>query len=180
MSIEQFTIKEMQAEDVAPATEMRLQSWLDTYVNEEFGVTREWIERRNAMQRSPENTKRRLESFTMGKQSGTRNGWIALDSGGKVIGATTPWVDDAGVQHVGSLYVDRAWHGKGVGGGLMEKVIDWFDDNKPIELGVVAYNERAKAFYCKWGFEEVAGSEQLFDGKIPEVKMIRSTRWEEL
>lgn len=61
----------------------------------------------------------------------------------------------------------------------MEKVIDWFDDSKPIELWVVAYNERAKAFYRKWGFEEVAGSEQLFDGKIPEVKMIRSTRWEE-
>lgn len=55
----------------------------------------------------------------------------------------------------------------------MEKVIDWFDESKPIELGVAAYNERAKAFYRKWGFEEIVGSEQLFDGKIPEVKMIR-------
>lgn len=179
MSIEQFTIKEMQAEDVAPATEMRLQSWLDTYVNEELGVTREWIKERNEVQRSPERTLQRMQRFVNGKQTGECNGWVTLDSNGKVIGETTAWVDDAGVQHVGSLYVDKTWHGKGVGGGLMEKVIDWFDDSKPIELWVVAYNERAKAFYRKWGFEEVAGSEQLFDGKIPEVKMIRSTRWEE-
>lgn len=116
-----FTIQEMQAEDIAPANEVRLQSWLDTYVNEEFDVTREWIERKNATQRSPENTKRRLESFMAGKRSGTRNGWIALDGSGKVIGATTPWVDKSGAQHVGSLYVDKIWHGRGVGGGLNGK-----------------------------------------------------------
>lgn len=116
MSIEQFTIKEMQAEDVAPATEMRLQSWLDTYVNEELGVTREWIKERNEVQRSPERTLQRMQRFVNGKQTGECNGWVTLDSNGKVIGETTAWVDDAGVQHVGSLYVDKTWHGKGVGG----------------------------------------------------------------
>jgi ribosomal protein S18 acetylase RimI-like enzyme len=71
------------------------------------------------------------------------------------------------------MYVATAWHGKGVGSALMQEVIDWFDAKKPIELGVVAYNERAKAFYRKWGFEEVADSESLFDDKIPEIRMVR-------
>lgn len=47
---------------------------------------------------------------------------------------------------MGSLYVDKAWHGQGVGGALMQKVIEWADPEEPVELGVVIYNERAKAF----------------------------------
>ena len=58
----------------------------------------------------------------------------------------------------------------------MQKVLEGFDPKKPVELGVVAYNERAKAIYRKWGFEEVQGSEKLFDNLIPEVTMIRNAK----
>lgn len=165
----QFTITEMTADTVDAASTMRLQSWLDTYVNEEIGVTREWIEARNERQMSDEVRARRLERLN--DPNGV--GWVALDGEGNVIGATTPYVDEEGRQHVGSLYVDKDWHGGGVGAALMQKVIDWFDSSKPIELGVVAYNERAKAFYRKWGFVEVQGSEKLFADVIPEITMIR-------
>lgn len=164
-----YTIEPMQPDDIEAATAMRLQSWLDTYVNDELGVTSEWIEARNKDQMSDEARARRLEYWNNPRCAG----WVARDESGKIIGATTPYVDDEGRQHVGSLYVDRAWHGKGVGGALMQKVIDWCDASKPIELGVVAYNERAKAFYRKWGFVEVPGSEHLFEDTMPEVTMIR-------
>lgn len=165
----QFTIEDMTADTVEQATKMRLESWLETYMNDEAGVTREWIEARNRLQLSPEKVaerKKRLEN-----PNGAR--WVAKDTNGNVIGAATPYVDDAGVQHVGSLYVHKNWHGKGVGGALMQKIIEWSDPAKPIELGVVTYNARARAFYKKWGFEEIPGSETLFDNKIPEIKMIR-------
>ena len=165
----QFTIAKLTADTIDEGNRMRLESWLDTYVNDELGVTREWIEARNKDQMSDEIRARRLERL------GNPNceGWVAIDQAGNVIGMTTPYIDDEGRQHVGSLYVDKVWHGKGVGGRLMQKVVDWFDPKKPIELGVVAYNERAKAFYRKWGFKEVPGSETLFDNKIPEIRMIR-------
>jgi GNAT superfamily N-acetyltransferase len=118
---------------------------------------------------SDEKRARRLERLGNPKSAG----WVALDQYGKVIGMATPHVDDEGRQHVGSLYTDKNWHGKGIGGALMQKIIDWSDPEKPIELGVVTYNERAKAFYRKWGFKEVPGSETLFDDMIPEVMMIR-------
>jgi GNAT superfamily N-acetyltransferase len=98
---------------------------------------------------------------------------VAKDADGTIIGVTTPYIDENGIQHVGSLYTDKRWHGKGVGAKLMEKVIAWSDPTKPIELGVATYNERAKAFYRKWEFEEIPGSDMLFDDKIPEIKMIR-------
>lgn len=166
---QEFTIEPLSEATLVESNEMRLQSWLDTYVNEHEGVSREWIEERNNRQRSPEAMQKRRERLTASNASG----WIAKDSAGNVIGLTWPFVDEMGEQHVGSLYVDKAWHGKGVGGALMQKVIEWFDPAKPIVLGVVTYNERAKAFYRKWGFEEVSGSEDIFDGKIPEMKMIR-------
>jgi GNAT superfamily N-acetyltransferase len=165
----QFTITELTAVTIDEGNRMRLQSWLDTYVNDEAGVTREWVEARNADQMSDEKRARRLERLGNPKSAG----WVALDQYGKVIGMATPHVDDEGRQHVGSLYTDKNWHGKGIGGALMQKIIDWSDPEKPIELGVVTYNERAKAFYRKWGFKEVPGSETLFDDMIPEVMMIR-------
>ena len=165
----QFTIEEMTADTVEQATKMRLESWLETYINEEAGVEREWIEARNKEQLSPEKVAMRRERLK--NPNGAR--WVAKDPEGNVIGAATPYQDDHSIQHVGSLYVDKKWHGKGVGGALMQKIIEWSDPAKPIELGVATYNDRAKAFYRKWGFEEVPNSEMLFDDKIPEVKMIR-------
>lgn len=168
-----FTISEMTQEDIDAATEMRLASWLDTYPSAEHGVERGWIEERNRQQRSPEIAASRRERFNAGKMKKTLQAWVARDVSGKIVGSTTPFIDEDGSQHVGSLYVDKAWHGTGVGSSLMQKVIDWFDPTKDIELGVVSYNERAKAFYRKWGFKEVISSETLFAEKIPEVKMIR-------
>ena len=169
----QFTIEAMQLSDIEAATKMRLQSWLDTYVNDEYGVTREWIMERNQEQLSDVKIRARQERFTKGRATNTTNAWIARDARGEVIGSTTPYIDENGLQHLGSMYVATAWHGKGVGSALMQEVIDWFDAKKPIELGVVVYNERAKAFHRKWGFEEIADSESLFDDKIPEIRMMR-------
>ena len=164
-----FTITELTADLIEEGTHMRLASWVDTYVNDELGITREWIIERNKSQMSEEKRAYRLERLSDPHTAG----WVALDEESKVIGMATPYIDDEGRQHVGSLYVDKAWHGKGVGSALMQKIIDWCDPMKPIELGVATYNERAKAFYRKWGFKEITGSEALFDGKIPEVKMVR-------
>lgn len=169
MTTSEFTITKLSADTIDAGNRMRLQSWLDTYVNDELGVTRGWIESRNKIQMSDEMRAKRLERFA----DPNTMGWVAIDKSGTVIGMTTPFIDEEGRQHVGSLYVDKAWHGKGVGSALMQKVLDWFDPTVPIELGVVTYNERAKAFYRKWGFQEVPGSETLFADKIPEVKMIR-------
>lgn len=145
-----FNVAVMSLDDTEAVTKLRTDSWLDTYINEAVGVTREWIEERNKTQLTPEH-----------------------DAADNIIGVTTPYRDEDGTQHVGSLYVNKEWHGKGVAAALMQKVIDWADPTLSIELRVATYSERAKAFYRKWGFEEVPNSETLFDGKIPEVKMVR-------
>lgn len=166
-----FTMERLTSrEDMVAANDMRARSWLETYPNPAAGVSYEWVRERVVHHfNDPERVDARLSTLDNPRFAA----WVARDRQGRVIGATSPYADEDGVQHVGSLYVDQAWHGKGVGGQLMQKVIEFFDASKPIQLGVVAYNVRAIAFYKKWGFEIVQGSDMLHDGVIPEITRVR-------
>ncbi|MFZ1250775.1 MAG: GNAT family N-acetyltransferase [Candidatus Microsaccharimonas sp.] len=168
-----FEINEMTVDEIDEASLMRMQSWIDTYVNVEYGVDETWIRERFKEKLDPATKHLREDRFTSALAAGTFKAWVARDRKGELIGSTTPFISEDGTQRIGSIYVDEAWHGNGVGAQLMQRVIDWFDPAKPIQLEVVSYNERAKAFYKKWGFQEVPGSEALYDGKIPEIRMIR-------
>ncbi|WP_306601398.1 N-acetyltransferase [Geothrix sp. 21YS21S-2] len=55
------------------------------------------------------------------------------------------------------LYVDRAWHGRGVAQSLMGTAIALAEAGgaDQVWLGVWERNPRAIAFYRKWGFEAV-------------------------
>jgi ribosomal protein S18 acetylase RimI-like enzyme len=55
------------------------------------------------------------------------------------------------------LYVVSEMHGKGVAGALMTEMLarSAKEGFKTIWLGVWEHNERAKAFYRKWGFHKV-------------------------
>lgn len=166
----EFTIGVLEESDLEDATKMRLQSWLDTYVNNEYGVTAEWIAARNADQLTSKIMQARKERL----HDPNVAGFVAKDNDHNVIGAAMVWRDEvSGEQHLGSLYVDKSWHGKGVAAALMGELLEWFDTRRPIVLDVVSYNERAKAFYRKWGFIEMPGSEQMFEEMIPEITMIR-------
>lgn len=54
------------------------------------------------------------------------------------------------------LYVLREWHSQGVGAMLMQACIDEAvkQDCSTLWLGVWEHNDRARAFYHKWRFEE--------------------------
>ena len=50
------------------------------------------------------------------------------------------------------LIVARGFHGKGVAQCLMNKVLSHITSGKKLKLEVIHFNERAKAFYHKYGF----------------------------
>lgn len=170
-----FVIHEQQVTDIDEATRMRRDSWIDTYTNPSEGVSREWIENYFAEKLSQEGREAREKRFVDAKSSDKFNAWVARDEAGRIIGATTPFIEQDGTQRLGSLYVDKAWHGKGVGAQLMQKALEWLDPSKPVELEVVTYNERAKSFYRKWNFIEIPGSEKKYANMIPEILMIRQS-----
>src|SRR5664279_1034808 len=163
----------MVPEDVPDMVRMYSQSWIDTYTNPDKGVTRKWVEARVAPRSTPENLERlaRLIADT----DPVRGANCVAVSDGAVIGMCRPYWDRNGRCHVGAIYVDKAWHGKGVGAALMERILDWVGPGRGVELRVATYNERARRFYNMWGFVEQPGSEALYDSHIEEVTMVRSS-----
>lgn len=160
-----YTIEQIQRVDIREATQMRMQSWRDTYTNESEGVTKEWLDALIADEIS--------ENRMQEREQRPAKGWVARVGDGKIMGVSMPFVMEDGIQRVGGLYVAKEWHGKGVGSALMQKAIDFHDPAKPIVLGVATYNDHAIVFYKKWGFTKIPDSVEMFRDKIPTVRMIR-------
>lgn len=172
MSERLFTVQSQKPEDVAEVSELLTKVWLGTYPNEEYGVTKEWVLERRALMGSPESIAKRKQQVEQNPNNKTSSSFVAKDARGKIIGFIHMYINDEGVQNLGAIYVLPEYQGKGVASALMQKLLEWADRTKFIKLGVVKYNERAKAFYRKWGFEEMPG-EHLFGHKLPEVFMVR-------
>lgn len=73
-----------------------------------------------------------------------------------------PQVAGGKSMELGRIYARRAWIGRGVGSALMRACLNLAEERGfgMMWLGVWERNERAIAFYSKWGFEEVG--EQVF------------------
>jgi len=71
------------------------------------------------------------------------------------------------------IYVDRAWLGRGIGPALMQRCLDEARAGGAdvIWLGVWERNERAIAFYEKWGFTKV-GEHEFVVGSDPQTDWV--------
>lgn len=166
-----ITIRNTTLDDIVPLRTMHGQSWRDTYPSEGHGVSREWVEEHTAAWLTPEGIRDSIEHSQNIYGNPGHFHQIAL-SGNKVVGVVHASKLE-GKQHLGALYVDAAYKGTGLAHKLMQRALDWLDLTKPVDLEVVTYNDRAKAFYKKYGFEEVPGTEELFAEVIPAITMVR-------
>lgn len=86
--------------------------------------------------------------------SGTPLGYAKLRTG-----APHPSVTGPAAIELQRLYVDRAVLGRGAGAALMQACLQTarFAGHRTLWLGVWEHNQRALAFYRKWGFRKVGG-----------------------
>lgn len=166
-----ITIRNTTLDDMLPLRIMHAKSWLDTYPNKEYHVSRKWVEERTASWFTPEGVAKGTERSKKiyGKPEHLHQ--IALD-GGKIVGIVHASRHES-TQHLGALYVDKAYYGTGLAQQLMDHVVAWLEPSLPTDLQVAVYNERAKAFYRKYGFEEIPGTEERYAEVIPVVTMER-------
>lgn len=156
---------------------LRLQadSWRETYPNEQAGISERWVYERTEGWFRPESIARRRQYLQDALQYADTNFWRVAVDNRRPVGMIYGQKDASG-QQLHALYVDRRYHGKGAAHQLIDAFIAWADGDKPITLEVAAYNERARAFYRKHHFREVAGSEHLYDEKIPVITMKRPAK----
>jgi ribosomal protein S18 acetylase RimI-like enzyme len=150
---------------------MHARSWRDTYPNEEHSISKEWVEERTAAWLTPEALADSRERFGPVYSDPQHFHRLAIKNG-EVVGLVHGSKTEKG-QHIEALYVDKSQLGSGLAQRLMKLALEWFDPAQPIDLDVVEYNGRAKAFYRKCGFEEIPGTEKLFADVIPVITMER-------
>ncbi len=170
-----YQIRPATVEDVEPIRRMHAKSWCDTYRNDQLGVTADWLKKRTDAWLTPdklEESKKRLKPFF---DSDDENFYRVALSDGQIVGLLHCDRIKNGNKHLAAIYLDKAHQGTGLANQLMTLADAWFGDDV-VELEVVKYNQRAKAFYRKWGFEEVPGSDSLYAEILPTINMVREPK----
>ncbi len=166
-------IKEAAVEDVQSISEVQKETWLSTYPNAEFGITREDILSEDFFD------KERIESRTKTISDPTSKSkfWV-VKNGNKVVGYCRAEKTDAW-NKIRSIYILPEFQGQGIGNQLMEKMFEFLGTTKPIKLTVAIYNDKAISFYERLGFKRGNRLDKNPEGhfvsgrEIPEMEMIK-------
>lgn len=160
-------------EDMMSLGEMLAQSWRDTYPNEANGVSQEWVEAEIASWYEPIARKKWHDAYKDTLRDPIHFFYrVARTADMQVIGFVggnkLPFS-----QELRNLYVDKKYHGTGIAHELLQQFLAWADPASPIILDVASYNDRAIAFYKKYGFKILPHSQKLLHDTIPTITMRR-------
>ena len=168
-------IREALPDDYDAMRDVQRHTWVVTYPNEAYGITKEDIEAR--FREDPETAGEKRERRRQSVCTAPFHSWVALE-GTAIIGFCTV-KQDVHENLLQALYVLPDSQSKGVGKRLLQTALDWFGTEKEVVLNVASYNEKAIAFYRAFGFDPngpLADSEalQLPSGvRLPEIKMVK-------
>jgi len=166
-----YSIEQPEVEEALELATMHNQSWIDTYPNHDAGVSLDYIKETVAGRLTEQSLNRRRSNIERSKDDPTYFFRIAKNEHGNIVGFVDGFLKNDRYELAG-LYTDKTTHGSGLALQLWESYKEWVDPTKTIWLTVVTYNERAKAFYKKIGFNDLPDTERLYDGThIPVIDM---------
>ena len=139
-------------EDYRGAMEVLYKAQLESYPNEELGITREDIEANFAGAFSDEKIRAGEEEWRNLPENPNQRYFIAKHNG-KIVGRCIV-ERHAEKNQLNDIYIDPAFQGKGLGKKFWEEIVKFIDPAKETVVMVLPYNEQAKTYYQKLGFIE--------------------------
>jgi ribosomal protein S18 acetylase RimI-like enzyme len=174
--MQSIDIREAVPDDADAMRGVQYRTWIATYPNEVFGITKEDIDAR--FREDPETAQERREQRRRFTNTDPFHSWVAL-VGTDIIGFCIVKQDEQ-ENLIQALYVLPDYQHKGAGKRLLQTVLAWFGQDRDVVLNVASYNANAIAFYQAFGFVSLgplAYTEtlQLPSGvHFPEISMVRS------
>lgn len=169
-----YTIRSAEPRDVMGILTVRKETWINTYPNQELGITTQDLESINFFDESSIASWQDLTSNPDPKRK-----VLVAESEEKVVGYL--FLKQGKMQNkILGYYVLPSYQGKGIGTQMMQQGLKWLDPNKETYLEVAPYSEAAIKQYERFGFEK-SGEEKttatpvpLPNGKtLPSISMIR-------
>lgn len=160
-------------DDAYQIQDVYYKTWLTTYQNEKFGITKDDIENRFKDRHNPEIIESRKEKI---KNLSDNSLFLVAKDKDKVVGVCRVITEER--NQLGSIYVFPEYQGKGIGKMFWQKALNFFDTNKDIFVQVVVYNTNTIEFYKKLGFVDTG--ERFIDKHftmtsgttLPEMEMV--------
>lgn len=167
-----IVIKEPGIEDVRGIQDVYYETWLHTYPNKEYGITKEVIEESYKDRHAPEVLEARRERIRHPKEN--EYFLIACD-GNKVVGVCRV-IKNPDHNRLLTMYVLPRYQGKGIGTALWKKAKGFLDLSRDTLVDVATYNTKTISFYEKLGFVDTGKrftEEHVKSGiHFPEMEMI--------
>jgi len=175
MSLDKAKIVRTKAEDVYGIRKIQRLTWLDTYPNEEFGITRQDVVDKFAID-GTDGGRQKIEDRKKLYSDPSVCALVAKDQD-RIVGfcMVKKEVDRGQIM---PLYILPEYQGMGLGKRLISRGIGWLGDKRPIYVNVVTYNSRAIGFYKSCGFtktdKEVHDTAADFPSgrSTPEIEMV--------
>jgi GNAT superfamily N-acetyltransferase len=170
-----YQIRKAVIEDALEIWEVEKRSWLDTYTNQQLGLTKDIL--RKSLQ-GPRNSveRRHIRAWRKKIEAKRKRGVFIAEEQGQIKGFIAPFIEKD-IHRLGSLYVASEAQGQGLGSALLQQSLAWHGQHD-IYLYVVAYVQKSVDFYKSYGFEELsrgyAVDERLPSGlHVPNIRMVR-------
>lgn len=174
MKVKEFKIRKARPEDLLALHKIYLKTWLATYPNEEFKITKEDIEHKFSESLKGNKIQERKEKIANMKDNELM---LVLECEGKLVGLCNS-LREKEYNQLQAIYVLPEYQGFGFGRALWLEAKKIFDLEKDIIVHVASYNKNAIAFYEKLGFKNTG--QVIFNERfkmkngamIPELEMI--------
>jgi ribosomal protein S18 acetylase RimI-like enzyme len=153
-------IREARADEAGTIRRLQAQAWQATYPNDDYGVTQAWVEQYVATWLTPAALAESVD--IVGDIIADPAAFYRVaEVDGQIVGFVHAQrrLDEAELM---ALYITPPVFGSGVGAQLMTAALNWIGPQRMV-LNVAPYNARAIRFYRRYGFQEVPGSERLFN-----------------
>jgi hypothetical protein len=160
--------------DARGIQEVYYRTWLDTYPNEEFGITIDDIED----QYKDAFTEETLQRRATGIEHPPEGHLILVAKDGEKVVGTSRIIQNPDKDQLKTIYVLPEYQGKGIGRALWNKIQTLIDTSKDMVVQVTTYNTPAIEFYKRLGFEDTGKrwEDEKFKfksgAKMPEQEMI--------
>jgi len=166
-----FIIELPEEGDELALASMHIQSWKETYVGPESGLTEERVDEMLGHMLTNTDFRKNtiIEALTNPDTVLYR---VVKNIDGDIVGFLHGSKHESH-NELDAIYLLNEAKGSGTGGRLMEEFLAWADKNYPSRLEVFSLNDSAIGFYNRYGFEKTDKEVELYRDTLPVIEMLR-------